>query len=85
MTSVGIPTPWKGDRFSERVVGGLHGEGFRKGNTEGAGIRSYEIKETPGGQRRVHTERKRQSEKSKQPKRKERREKPEIVKHRRGQ
>lgn len=72
MTSVGVTTPWEGDRFSERAAAGLRGEGFGKRKMEDAGIGRHEIKETPREQRRVHSERKRQREKRKQPKREER-------------
>lgn len=38
MTSASIPSLWGGDRFSERAVGGLCREEFRKGKMEGSGI-----------------------------------------------
>ena len=80
MTSAGIPTPRERDKFGERTAGGLCGEGFRKGKMEGTGTGRREIKKASGEQRRVRAERKRQSEKSRQPRREERREGPEVAK-----
>lgn len=38
MTSASVPRLQRGNRFSERAVGGLCREGFRKGKMEGSGI-----------------------------------------------
>lgn len=42
MTSASIPSLQGGDRFSERAVGGLCTEVFRKGKMEGSGISRHE-------------------------------------------